>query len=183
MGIREELKEHKLTEQLFDRFGECLRDLNVELKSGQIVDAKQKTHNLAQRDTDARWTKKNGENIYGYKDHVNVDRDTKLITAWEDTPAQVHDSQALEAMLRSLEEGSAEIHADRAYRNAEQETRLIETEYVSQINEKRPRVHPLSDEHKTVNRTKSKICSRVEHVFGAMTNEMGGICIRTIGRA
>lgn len=139
--FREELKEHKLTEKLFDRFDECLRALNVELKSGQIVDATfvtvpiqrnkreenalikegalpiewgKEPHKLAQKDTDARWTKKNGESIYGYKDHVNVDRDTKLITAWEDTPAQVHDSQALAAVLRSPEEGGAEIHADSA---------------------------------------------------------------------
>lgn len=111
-----------------------------------------------------------------------MDRDTKLIAAWEDTPAQVHDSQALAAVLRSPEEGGAEIHADSAYRSAEQETRLIETGHVSQINEKGSRAHPLSDEQKTVNRTKSRIRSRVEHVFGAMTNEMGGICIRTIGR-
>lgn len=37
--FREELKEHRLTEDLFDRFHECLRVLGVELKSGQIVDA------------------------------------------------------------------------------------------------------------------------------------------------
>ena len=65
-----------------------------------------------------------------------MDRDTKLITAWKDTPAQVHDSQALEAMLRSPGKGGAEIHADSAYRSAEQEIRLIETGHVSQINEK-----------------------------------------------
>ena len=208
--FREELKEHKLTEKLFDRFDECLRALNVELKSGQIVDATfvtvpiqrnnreenalikegvtpiewgKEPHKLAQKDTDARWTKKNGVSIYGYKDHINVDRDTKLITAWTDTPAQVHDSQALEAVLRSPEEGGAEIHADSAYRSTEQETRLIKAGHVSQINEKGTRAQPLSDEQKTVNRTKSKIRSRVEHVFGAMTNEMGGICIRTIGHA
>ncbi len=33
-----------------------------------------------------------------------MDRDTKLITAWKDTPAQVHDSQAMVSMLRSPEE-------------------------------------------------------------------------------
>jgi IS5 family transposase len=60
----------------------------------------------------------------------------------------------------------AEIHADSAYRSAEQEIRLIETGHVSQINEKGSRAHPLSDEQKIVNRTKSKIRSRVEHVFG-----------------
>ena len=208
--FREELKEHKLTEKLFDRFDECLRALNVELKSGQIVDATfvtvpiqrnkreenalikegvtpiewgKEPHKLAQKDTDARWTKKNGVSIYGYKDHINVDRDTKLITAWTDTPAQVHDSQELEAVLRSPEEGGAEIHADSAYRSTEQETRLIKAGHVSQINEKGTRAQPLSDEQKTINRTKSKIRSRVEHVFGAMTNEMGGIYIRTIGHA
>lgn len=127
--------------------------IDVELKSGQIVDATFVTvpiqrnsreenalircgavpiewgnnpHKLAQKDTDARWTKKNGLSIYGYKDHVNADRDTKLITAWEDTPAQVHDSQALEAVLRSPIDGGAEIHADSAYRSMEQETRLEE---------------------------------------------------------
>jgi transposase len=112
--FREELKEHKLTEELFERFHESLRALNVELKSGQIVDATFVTvpvqrnsreenalikegavpiewgkspSKLAQKDADARWTKKNGQSIYGFKDHVNVDRDTKLITAWADTPA------------------------------------------------------------------------------------------------
>ena len=37
--FREGLKEHQLTEELFDRFHECLRALNVKLKSGQTVDA------------------------------------------------------------------------------------------------------------------------------------------------
>jgi len=208
--FREELKEHKLTEKLFDRFDECLRALNVELKSGQIVDATfvtvpiqrnnrdenalikegaipmewgKEPNKLAQKDTDARWTKKNGESIYGYKDHINVDRDTKLITAWQDTPAQVHDSHVLEALLRSPEAGGAEIHADSAYRCAEQEARLEAAEYVSHIHEKGTRAHPLTDEQKASNREKSRTRSRVEHVFGAMTNDMRGICIRTIGRA
>jgi len=208
--FREELKEHKLTEKLFDRFDECLRALNVELKSGQIVDATfvtvpiqrnnreenalikagaipidwgKEPHKLAQKDTDARWTKKNGDNVYGFKDHINVDRDTKLITAWEDTPAQVHDSQVLEAVLHRPEEGGAEIHADSAYRSAEQEARLTEAEYVSQIHEKGSRAHPLTAEQKASNQQKSKTRVRVEHVFGSMTNEMGGICIRTIGSA
>lgn len=184
--------------------------IDVELKSGQIVDATFVTvpiqrnsreenalircgavpiewgnnpHKLAQKDTDARWTKKNGLSIYGYKDHVNADRDTKLITAWEDTPAQVHDSQALEAVLRSPIDGGAEIHADSAYRSMEQETRLEEAGHTSCIHEKGTRSQPLTEEQKASNREKSRTRVRVEHVFGAMTNDMGGICIRTIGSA
>lgn len=208
--FREELKEHKLTEDLFDRFHASLRALNVELKSGQIVDATFVTvpiqrnnreenalikegavpiewgknpHKLAQKDTDARWAKKNGASIYGYKDHINVDRDTKLITAWEDTPAQVHDSQMLEAVLHGPEEGGAEIHADSAYRSAEQETRLEEMGHSSRIHEKGTRNQPLTEEQKASNREKSRTRVRVEHVFGTMTNDMRGICIRTIGSA
>lgn len=208
--FREELKEYKLTEALFDRFHECLHALNVELKSGQIVDATFVTvpiqrnnreenallkegavpiewgknpHKLAQKDTDARWTRKNGESIYGFKDHINVDRDTKLITSWEDTPAQVHDSQVLETVLRSTEVGGAEIHADSAYRSAEQETRLEEAGHTSRIHEKGTRNQPLTEEQKASNREKSKTRVRVEHVFGTMINDMRGICIRSIGRA
>lgn len=208
--FREELKEHGLTEDLFWRFHECLRALGAEMKSGQIVDATFVTvpvqrnsreenallkegatpiewgknpRKLAQKDTDARWTKKNGQSFYGYKDHVNVDRATKLVTSWEDTQAAVHDSQVLEDVLRDPQEGGAEIHADSAYRSEEQETRLSDAEYVSRISEKGARNHPLTEEQKASNREKSRIRSRIEHVFGTMTHEMGGICIRTIGKA
>ena len=34
--FREELKEHKLTEKLFDRFDECLHPLNVEFLRGDL---------------------------------------------------------------------------------------------------------------------------------------------------
>ena len=37
--FREELKENHLIDRLFARFDECLRELEVELKSGQIIDA------------------------------------------------------------------------------------------------------------------------------------------------
>ncbi len=32
---------------------------------------------------------------FGYKDHVKVDKDSKLITGYEVTDASVHDSQVL----------------------------------------------------------------------------------------
>ena len=208
--FKEELKECGLIEKLFERFHESLRALNVELKSGQIVDATFVTvpvqrnrreenalikegavpvewgknpRKLAQKDTDARWTKKNGQSIYGYKDHINVDRDTKLITAWEDTPAQVHDGQMLEAVLRAPIDGGAEIHADSAYRGAEQEARLEKAGHTSRIHEKGTRNQPLTQEQQSSNREKSRTRVRVEHVFGTMTNDMRGICIRTIGSA
>ena len=54
----------------------------------------------AHKDTDARWTKKGGQNHYGYKNPINIDKDTKLIASHACTDASVHDSQVLEAVLR-----------------------------------------------------------------------------------
>jgi len=206
--FREELKDNHLMDRLFARFDECLRELEVELKSGQIIDAtfvsvpKQRNtreenkiikedavpiewgenpHKLAQKDIDARWTKKNNESFYGYKDHVNMDRDTKLITAWEVTSAQIHDSQVLEEVLQSPEVGGADIYADSAYRSTTQEESLVTSNYTSQIHEKGTRNHPLTEAQKSSNKEKSRVRARVEHVFGSMTNELGGITIRTIG--
>ncbi|AKH38494.1 MULTISPECIES: IS5 family transposase [Nitrosomonas] len=207
-SFREELKENHLMDRLFAKFDECLRELEVELKSGQIIDATfvsvpkqrntreenkmikedavpiewgQNPHKLAQKDIDARWTKKNSESFYGYKDHVNMDRDTKLITTWEVTSAQIHDSQVLEEVLQSPEVGGADIYADSAYRSNAQEESLVTSKYTSQIHEKGARNHPLTQAQKSSNKEKSRVRARVEHVFGSMTNELGGITIRTIG--
>lgn len=86
-AFRELLKEHELVEALFERLNQVLAGLGVELKSGQIIDATfvpvpiqrngrenneiiktaavpidwGKTQaKLAQKDIDARWTKKGG---------------------------------------------------------------------------------------------------------------------------
>ena len=40
---------------------------------------------------------------------------------------------------------------------------------------------PLTEQAKSSNRTKSSVRARVEHVFGAQTNDMGGTLVRTIG--
>ena len=39
----------------------------------------------SEKDTDARWTKKRGASYYGYKNHVNVDREHKFIRGYKVT--------------------------------------------------------------------------------------------------
>ena len=41
---------------------------------------------LAQKDIDARWTKKNEQNYYGYKNHINADQKHKLIQNYRIIP-------------------------------------------------------------------------------------------------
>ena len=65
-----------------------------------------------QKDTDARWTKKNDETHYGYKDHVKVDADSKIITDYATTSANVHDSNEFTEFLN---EEDKVVYADSAY--------------------------------------------------------------------
>jgi transposase, IS5 family len=132
---------------------------------------------------DARWTRKGGVSHYGYKNHVNVDKDTKLITAHVCSDASVHDSQVFADVLRTADEGGESVWADSAYRSQEQEGRLSEGGHKSEIHERAYRGNPLSEEARARNKGKSRVRVRVEHVFGHMENSMGGIALRTIGVA
>ena len=131
----------------------------------------------------ARWTQKGGQRHYGYKNHLNIDQDTKLITACACTPAHVHDSQMLEAVLRAPEVGGPTVWADSAYRSEAQEQALQRSGHDSQIHERAYRNQALTETQKLSNTKKSRVRARVEHVFGAMENEMGGIFVRSIGLA
>ena len=52
-------------------------------------------HKVCQKDTDARWTKKRGETYFGYKNHVQADVDSMIITDYSVIDAAVHDSKRL----------------------------------------------------------------------------------------
>jgi len=154
------------------------RDENEKIKNGETPeewDDKKKSH----KDTDARWTKKNNETFYGYKDHIKVDKDSKIILDFEVTSASVHDSQC---MVGLIDEDDNEVWLDSAYQGEklEEEVRETNPEVILHINEKGQKNKPLTDEQKASNREKSKTRSRVEHVNGQMT-VCGGLFIRCIG--
>src|SRR3954451_998297 len=74
-----------------------------------------KPHKTAQKDVDARWTKKHGKSYFGYKNHVNIDRKHKLMRRYTVTNAAVHDSQTLDDLLDPHNTAS-DVWADTAYR-------------------------------------------------------------------
>lgn len=61
------------------------------------------------------------------------------------------------------------------------EARLRAGKLKSHIHRKGKRGKPLTEQGKGSNRTKSSVRARVEHVFGAQTNDMGSTLLRTIG--
>ncbi len=158
-------------------------DENAKIKDGETPeDWANKPAKRSQKDTDARWTKKHGKSHYGYKNHVNVDRRHKLVRRYKVTDAAVHDSQVVEDILDSNNTAS-DVWADSAYRSAEIEAKLDKMGLKSRIHHKSHRNKPLTEREIQGNKTRSKVRARVEHVFGAQSNDMGGTLVRSIGLA
>lgn len=160
------------------------REENQEIKNGKVPEEWERDGQQSkrrQKDTDARWTKKNGQSYYGYKNHVKVDAKSKIIKTWKVTSAEVHDSQILDELLEESDEHQP-LWADSAYRSEEIEQKLSQRNIESRIHEKGRRNHPLSKQQKHRNRVKSRTRVRVEHVFGFMENTMKVRRLRAIGR-
>ncbi len=157
------------------------REENAAVKKGEVPeDWANKPAKRSQKDLDARWTKKHGKSHYGYKNHVNVDRTHKLVRRYHVSDAALHDSQAVDHLLMRGNTGSG-VWADAAYRSEEMEAKLHARKLKSHIHRKGKRGKPLTEQAKESNRTKSTVRVRVEHVFGAQANDMGGTLVRTIG--
>jgi len=135
---------------------------------------------FCQKDTDARWTKKHGKSHYYYKNHINVDRRHKLVRRYHVTNASVHDSQVVEVILDANNTAS-DVWADSVYRSTEIEEMLEDKGLTSCIHRKGSRNKFLSKREEQGNKTHSKVRVRVEHVFGAQTNDMVGTLVRSIG--
>ena len=157
------------------------RDENKAIKSGEVpADWADKPAKRSQKDTDARWTQKHGKSHYGYKNHVNVDRTHKLVRRYHVSDAALHDSQAVDHLLTRGNTGSG-VWADAAYRSEDMAAKLRALKLTSHIHRKGKRGKPLTEQAKGSNRTKSSVRVRVEHIFGAQANDMGGTLVRTIG--
>ncbi|MEJ2475683.1 MAG: IS5 family transposase, partial [Desulfobacterales bacterium] len=204
--FREQLVKADLIRPLFHRFNEYLeskgyvarkgqmvdasivdapkqrngREENAQIKAGEVPERFRENPNVGrQKDTEARWTKKNHENRYGYKNHISADVKHKLIRDLDVTPAHVHDSQVFLDILAP--NTSKEVWADSAYRSAEIENALAGRGYRSRVHRKGTRKKPLSEAQQRANRRKSSIRVRIEHIFGAQSNEQAAGYIRTIG--
>jgi IS5 family transposase len=204
---RERLARAGLVEAFFEQFDGHLARQGTIARGGQILDASivavprnrdTREENAAikrgeepsgwadepvkrsQKDTDARWTKKHGRSHYGHKNHVNVDRRHKLVRRYHVSDAALHDSRAVDHLLTRGNTGAG-VWADAAYRSEEIEAKLRARGLRSHVHRKGRRGKPLTGQAKVSNRTKSTVCARVEHIFGAQASDMGGTLVRAIG--
>lgn len=204
--FKEKISSLNIDNELFDLFSEVLNENGLIAQEGKIIDASfveapkqrnsreenaqikngsiptewnDKPNKKRQKDVDAKWTKKNNEAHYGYKNHIKVDNKHKLIDTCVATDASVHDSQALETLLRESDKDQ-ELYADCAYVGLKD---IIENEFnmINKVHERGYKTKPLTEEQKKNNKNKSKTRVRVEHVFGFMEHNMNKLNIRTIG--
>jgi len=207
-NFREELKTSNILDKIFVMFNTQLEKEKIVTYSGSIVDAtfveapcqrntkeenkeikegkipeewnKEKNkHMKAQKDIDARWVTKNKKRHYGYKDHIKIDKKSKIITKYRVTTASVHDSQELKNLIEKKKD--RRIYGDSAFTGKEIQ-KCIPKNIKNRIHEKGYRNRPLTKTQIRNNKIKSKIRVRVEHVFAAM-NHFGGKTLRTIGIA
>ena len=110
-----------------------------------------------------------------------MDNKHKHIRDYEATSAEVHDSQVFVEIL--ADNTSKDVWADSAYRSEESEMTLKAVGYRSHVHKKGARNNPLSEREQKANSRKSKVRARVEHVFGSISNEQGGLYFRVLGLA
>jgi IS5 family transposase len=89
---------------------------NEQIKEGKGEDLwKDKPNKKRQKDIDARWTKKDKTTYFGYKNHIKQDGNSKLITKYEVTSAEVHDSNATAPLLDENDRGRIILCRQRIY--------------------------------------------------------------------
>lgn len=192
--------------KLFEKFNEQLASMGLIVNEGKIVDAsfvtvpKQRNtrednkkikegeggdlwndnpHKKCHKEVDARWTKKDSVNYYGYKDHTMVIEKTKIIKNFVVTPASVHDSAPVGILIDGDNKEGEFCRFDSAYVGTEE---TVKSKGLTPlIIEKGYRYKSLTEEQKENNRVKSKTRCRIEHVYSFMERSMKGLFFRGVG--
>ncbi len=156
----------------------------AEIKEGRIPASwKGKPAKARQKDRDACWTVKYSKAkvkegadpkgfkpvdlaipMFGYKNHIGIDRAHGLIRSWDASPANAHDGARL-SVLVSRENTACGVWADTAYRSKKNEAFLAKGLFTSHFHQKKPPKKPMPERIARANARRSVVRSVVEHVF------------------
>ena len=186
LKFRRRLEEHKLGEALFAKVGEVLQARGLKVGTGTVVDATiigapSSTKNAdKQRDPEMHQTRKGRQWYFGMKLHIGVDSKTGLAHSAVVTAANVHDKHPLPELLHGQEE---RVYGDCAY--ASQQALMHGKAPAAQdfTNRTVRKGSPTEELERMVNRAKSRVRARVEHVFGVVKRLWGFDKVRYRGLA
>lgn len=172
------------------------------IREGRIPEPlKEKPAKLRQKDRDARWSVKYTKvkvnddadpkafkpidcsakidlaiPMFGYKNHVGIDRTHGLIRALDANAADAHDGARLPVLISSDNTASG-VWADTAYRSKKNEAFLAKGMFTSNIHQRRPHRRPMPERIARANAKRSAVRSAVEHVFAGQKYRMGSSCV------
>jgi len=155
----------------------------------------EKAAKLRQKDREARWSVKYTKAkvnddahskafkpvdlaipMFGYKNHIGIDRTHGLIRTWDASAANAHDGARLPVLISSDNTASG-VWADTAYRSKKNEAFLAKGMFTSNIHQRKPHRRPMLERIARANAKRSTVRSAVEHVFACQKHRMGSSCI------
>jgi len=182
--FRHLLEEHKVGGKMLEAVNLHLEKNGIRITSGTIVDATiihapSSTKNREQqRDPEMHQTRKGKDWYFGMKGHVGVDSKTKLIHSAVATAANVADSAVLPELLHGQE---TRVWGDGAYQGQSEVIHQCAPR-ARDCTQRRCRYKDRVDEvERARNRNKSRVRSKVEHVFGVMKLKFGFVKVRYRG--
>jgi transposase, IS5 family len=176
LKFRRLLEKHKLGEALFAKVGEVLQAHGMKVGTGTIVDATiigapSSTKNAdKQRDPEMHQTRKGQQWYFGMKLHIGVDSETGLAHSAVVTAANVHDKHPLPDLLHGQEE---RVYGDCAYASQHELIQGKAPKAEDYTNKTVRKDSPTEELERMVNRAKSRVRARVEHVFGVVKRLWG----------
>ena len=182
--FRKLLNDNKLGEAVFAKVGNELQARGFKVNTGTIVDATiigapSSTKNADKaRGPEMHQTRKGQQWYFGMKLHIGVDSQSGLTHSAVVTAANVHDKHPLPDLLHGNEQ---RVYGDSAY--ASQKVLIAaKAPNAKDFTNQRTRYAGIVDEAvRAKNRNKSKIRSRVEHVFGVVKRLWGFSKVRYRG--
>jgi IS5 family transposase len=182
--FRHLLETHNLGGAMLETVNLHLESRGLRVSTGTIVDAtiiaapSSRKNQKGERDPEMKQTKKGGQWYFGMKAHVGVDSQTKMIHSAVVTGANQADAKVLPYLLHGEE---SEVWGDQGYVGQTAVIAEVAPRARDCIN-RRCRYHgKLNVEEFLRNREKSKIRSKVEHVFQVLKVKFGFVKVRYRG--
>lgn len=181
--FKEKLAKAGLMPKIFEEIVGQIEGRGLILKKGTIIDAtlinsanrpqseknREKNRDNSQIDTDAAGAGKGKKKYYGYKGHIGVDAESKIIRKCDLTPADVHDRHRMHEMMSGDERS---VWADKNYPLQAEKAAARKAGLYYGVLDRAARATPLSSRQKKRNRKKSAVRRAVEHPFGFMRKKL-----------
>lgn len=185
LHFRHLLEKHNIGEMIFADIKQRLEKSGLIMHGGTIVDAtliqapSSTKNEEKKRDSEMHQTKKGNQWYFGMKVHAGVDAGTGYVHTITATAANVHDSRELSNLIRQDDEV---VYGDSGYLGAEAQEAIKSDEHLSKVEfriNRRPSSLKTRSDYKgenwdkVIEKRKSSIRCKVEHIFLIIKREFG----------